>query len=68
MKRFFTLAMLISCSLCALAALDSVPAPSNVAGAEFPRIASDLSVMFQLEVRVHFAISGATFPSDRLIY
>ena len=43
------MAVLVSSSLCALAALDSVPAPSNVAGAEFPRIASDLSVTFQLK-------------------
>src|SRR5712691_6021035 len=49
MKPFFTLAILISGSRCALAALDSVPAPSDVAGAEFPRIASDLSVTFRIK-------------------
>ena len=48
MKQSFTLAFLISGSLCALAALDPVPAPSNVAGAEFPRIAADLSVTFRI--------------------
>ena len=48
MKPFFALAILISGSLCALAALDAVPAPSNVTGAEYARVASDLSVTFQV--------------------
>src|SRR5215510_1381783 len=49
MRLFFALAILISESLFTLAAPDSAPAPSNVAGAEYPRIASDLSVTFRLK-------------------
>jgi enterochelin esterase-like enzyme len=49
MKTFFTLAILICGSVCALAAADSVPAPSNIPGAEHPRIAPDLSVTFRLK-------------------
>jgi enterochelin esterase family protein len=49
MKLFFALAILISRPLFTLAAPDSAPASSNVAGAEYPRIASDLSVTFRLK-------------------
>src|SRR5262245_745947 len=49
MKLFCSLAILISRSLFTLAAPDSAPASSNVAGAEYPRIASDLSVTFRLK-------------------
>src|SRR5262245_51722795 len=49
MKRILTLAILICAPFCVLAAADSMPAPSNIAGAEFPRISSDLSVTFRLK-------------------
>lgn len=48
MKPFLILAVLICGSLRVLAAQDAQPAPSNVAGAEYPRITSDLSVTFRL--------------------
>src|SRR5262245_46259687 len=48
MKLLFTLAILISGAWFTLAAPNSAPAPSNVAGAEYPRIASDRNVTFRL--------------------
>src|SRR5262245_20885601 len=49
MKPICTLAILICGSFCALAATDSMPAPSNIVGADYPRITSDLSVTFRLK-------------------
>ncbi|HWN93777.1 MAG TPA: alpha/beta hydrolase-fold protein [Methylomirabilota bacterium] len=48
MKHFFTLAILLCGSFGALTAADSTPAPSNIPGADYPRIASDHSVTFRL--------------------
>ena len=48
MKPFFTLAISICGSLCAIAATDSIPALSNITGADYPRIAPNHSVTFRL--------------------
>jgi len=49
MKPLLTLAILLSGILPSLAALEGVPATSNVGSAEYPRIASDLRVTFRLK-------------------
>jgi len=41
--------ILLLCGLVRLTAADSVPASTNLPGAEYPRIASDLSVTFRLK-------------------
>lgn len=43
------LAVLFAVTLCGRAAVESVPASSNVGNAEYPRIASDLRVTFRLK-------------------
>lgn len=48
MKHAFLLTALLACAQ-APAATDSTPAPSNLANAEYPRIASDLRVTFRLK-------------------
>jgi enterochelin esterase family protein len=48
MKSFFAL-LVLWCGIFYLPAADSVPAASNVPGAEYPRIGSDLSVTFRLK-------------------
>jgi len=49
MKQFLSLAVWIATSLWARAAMDSMPAPSNVGNADYPRIAADLRVTFRLK-------------------
>jgi enterochelin esterase-like enzyme len=49
MKLFLTTLVLICSSLAGLAAPDSVRAPNRVPGADYPRIAPDLSITFQLK-------------------
>ena len=49
MKSFLIPLMVIGASVRVLTAADALPAPSNIAGAEFPRIASDFSVTFRLK-------------------
>jgi enterochelin esterase family protein len=49
MKKIMTLAILIAGNVWLLAAPDWAPAASNVGNAEYPRIASDLRVMFRLK-------------------
>ena len=49
MKTVLVLVILITGILCALAAPDSTPAPSNVGNAEYPRITSDRRVTFRLK-------------------
>jgi enterochelin esterase family protein len=49
MKSFLALSLLIGGSFRVPAASDSVPAPGNVGGADYPRIASDQSVTFRLK-------------------
>src|SRR5437867_4511023 len=48
-QLFFTLAILIGGTFGSLAARDSMPAPSNIVGAAYPRIAADGSVTFRLK-------------------
>ena len=49
MKLLFIPLILFGVSLRTLAAAESLPAPSNIAGADYPRIAPDLSVTFRLK-------------------
>src|SRR5262245_23827239 len=49
MKSLFTLVLWIGGALLTLAAPDSMPAPSNVPGADYPRIHADLCVSFRLK-------------------
>lgn len=49
MKHNLILAALLCASMSALVAADSSPAASNVGNAEYPRIASDLSVTFRVK-------------------
>ena len=49
MKQLFCIALLACASAMAQMPKDSRPASSNVAGAEYPRVHSDLSVTFQLK-------------------
>jgi enterochelin esterase-like enzyme len=48
MRSIFALSILI-CGACHLVAANSAPLPSNIPGAEFPRITSELSVTFRLK-------------------
>src|SRR5262245_10814036 len=49
MNSFFFPLILFGVSLQALAAAESVAAPSNIMGADYPRIAPDLSVTLRLK-------------------
>jgi len=49
MKTILILGIWMAGMLCAPAALDSTPAPSNGGNAEYPRIASDRRVTFRLK-------------------
>ena len=49
MKSLFIPLILIGASFLAIGATDSAPAPSNLPGADYPRIAPDLTVTFRLK-------------------
>ena len=70
MKTTLILAVGMAGMLCALATLDSTPAPSNVGNAEYPRIAPDRRVTFRLkapkaqQVQLHGGAGLVEAPLD----